>query len=211
MISFKSMKQKTSTFIAVAALVLAPAMLRAQLADEASKPTDAACSVGTCPLTSQAKASVCPAGCEKPCCAAAQANLIKVQYEVKDLACAACETKVTQALASIDGVGQTAACSKEKQVNVAYDAKKLKEKQLMAAIHKAGFKVSAETVEVKVDGMSCGACSAKVNKALAGLKGVQKQEVCHESGKALVKFDPNTISRQKVLAAIDETGFKTVQ
>jgi copper chaperone CopZ len=81
----------------------------------------------------------------------------------------------------------------------------------MAAIHKAGFKVSAEMVEVKVDGMKCGACSTKVSKALAGLKGVEKQEVCHESGKALVKFDPNTISRQKVLAAIDGTGFKTIQ
>ena len=205
------MKQRTSTFIAVAALVFAPAVLRAQVDEKASAPAAAACSAGTCPLSAQAKASVCPLGCEKPCCESAQANLIKVQYEVKGLTCGDCELKVTEALASLEGVGKAAACSKEKKVNVAFDGKKLKDKQLMAAIQKAGFKVSAEMVEVKVDGMSCGACSTKVSKALADLKGVQTQEVCHESGKALVKFDPNTVSRQKVLAAIDNTGFKTIQ
>jgi copper ion binding protein len=196
--------------LAISALLLAPVTLWAD-SDKEGSAQGTACAVEACPVSLQTKASTCSAGCEQACCANAQAKLTKVQYEVKDLACAACETKVKEALASLEGVGQAAACSKEKHVTVAYDAQKVKEKQLMAAIKKAGFNVTAETVELKVDGMTCGACSGKVSKALANLKGVQQQEVCHESGKAVVTFDPNSLSREKVLAAIDQTGFKIVQ
>lgn len=157
-----------------------------------------------------AAASASAADCDKPCCAKTDAGLTQVKYQVDALACGDCEAKVTQTLAALKGVGTAQACSKEKLVQVAYNAKLLKDKDIIAAIQKAGFKVDAETVELKVAGMKCEACSGKVSQTLAQMKGVKEQKVCHQSGNAIVKFDPATVSRDKLLAAIGDSGFKVV-
>ncbi|MGA1238740.1 MAG: heavy-metal-associated domain-containing protein [Limisphaerales bacterium] len=189
------MKIQAYSLVAVAALAIGAANVSAE--DKA--------------VCTDAEKTCCAEGAEKACCTDKQAKLTKVQYEVKDMSCAACEDKVSKSLASVAGVGEASACSKEKYVKVAYDSSKVKDKDLMAAIKKAGFTVSSETVEVGVEGMHCGGCSGKVSEALAKIKGVQKQDVCHESGKAVVKFDPSQTSQEKVLAAINGTGFKALQ
>jgi len=187
-----------------------------------------AAAAATCPASATAKAGeCCPAGAAKAgeCCATTGATtgataaakaakndkLVKVDYKVTGMADDACAAKLTKVLGAIDGVSQPAACSQSKLAKLAYDPAKVKDDQLIAAINKAGFKVEAETIAVKVDGMSCGACSDKVSKKLASVKGVSEQKVCHESKQAVITFDPAKVSRKDVLAAIDTTGFKVVQ
>jgi copper ion binding protein len=174
----------------------------------------------TCPASAAAKEACCAtadACCASKAVAAAtcpadsQAKLVKVSYKVAGMSCAACETKVKGELAKIAGVSEPAACAESKQVKLAYDPAKVKEDQLMAAINKIGFKVEAEMVDLKVEGMKCTACSTKVSQKLAAVKGVSEQQVCHEGQKALVTFDPNKVSRKDIIAAIDSTGFKVAQ
>lgn len=174
----------------------------------------------TCPVSAAAKEACCAtadACCASKAVAAAacpadsQAKLVKVSYKVAGMSCVACETKVKAELAKIAGVSEPAACAESKQVKLAYDPTKVKEDQLMAAINKTGFKVEAELVDLKVEGMKCAACSTKVSQKLAAVKGVSEQKVCHEGQKALVTFDPNKVSRKDIIAAIDSTGFKVAQ
>ena len=177
--------------------------------------TPAACPAGGAACSVAGEAKACCAEGEGACCADAAktqlTKLTKVSYKVNDLACGACETKVTAALAKIDGVKVSKACSTSKQVALTYDPKKAKDAQLVAAIQMVGFKVNAEVVELKVDGMTCEGCSGKVTKAIASLKGVQEQNVCHVNKHALVTFDPNTLTRDQLVAAINKTGFEVVQ
>ncbi|MCP5518415.1 MAG: heavy-metal-associated domain-containing protein [Verrucomicrobiales bacterium] len=176
----------------------------------ATKTADEGCCAKATTLTS----TEAPA-CEKAgeCCASktTKTGYVKVSYQVDGLACAACETKLTKVLGAIDGVDAPEACAQAKVAKLSYDPKKVKEKLLVAAIEKAGYQVKSETIEVKVDGMSCEACSTKVSKALASVEGVKEQKVCHVAKQAVVTFDPKKISRDKVIAAIDSTGFKSVQ
>jgi len=143
--------------------------------------------------------------------AKADAGLIKVTYQVDGLACSACDTKLTKVLGSLDGVKAPEVCHVAKTAKLAYDPKKVKEAKLVAAIEKAGYLVKSETIQVSVEGMTCAGCSSKVSTAVAAVKGVKEQKVCHESKTAVVTFDPKTVSRDKVLAAIDQTGFKVVR
>lgn len=163
---------------------------------------DACCpaAAATCPV-SGATTKVTPAG----------ERLIQAQFKVSGMTCTACETSVTKALNAIEGVKEASACAESKVAKVAYNPEKVKDRQLAAAIRQAGFKVEAETIAVKVDGLSCGACSDKVGKKLAALKGVTEQKVCHESKQAVVTFDPEKVSTKDILAAIDSTGFKVAQ
>jgi copper ion binding protein len=172
-----------------------------------------AAAAGTCPASAAAKAGeCCPAsGATAAAKTAKNDKLVKVDYKVSGMTCAGCETKLTTALNAIDGVSDASACSESKMAKLAFDPAKVKDDQLLAAITKAGFKVEAETVALKVDGMTCGACSDKVSKKLASVKGVSEQKVCHESKQAVVTFDPAKVSQKDILAAIDTTGFKVVQ
>ena len=176
----------------------------------AEKPSceGATCETAKVAFTSTEKATECSAS---QTVAATQAGFIKVSYQVDGLACSACEKKLTKVLGQIDGVSAPEACAKSKVAKVSYDPKKVKDKQLVTAIEKAGYQVKSETIEVKVDGMSCSACSTKVGKALTSVEGVKEQKVCHVAKQAVVTFDPKKVSRDKVIAAIDSTGFKTVQ
>ncbi len=168
-------------------------------------------SKNTCPVSGVSADACCPAtGAGKP--VSADSKLTRVEYKVAGMTCGACETKLATALKAINGVAEVSACAESKLAKVSYDPAKLKDdKALAAAIGKAGFTVQAATLAVKVDGMTCGACSDKVGKKLAALKGVTEQKVCHESKLAVVTYDPAKLSRKDILAAIDATGFKAVQ
>jgi Cu+-exporting ATPase len=162
----------------------------------------------SCPLT-QATAACC-ASTSTACCAEADPALTQVDFDVEGIDCAGCEASLTKALTSIEGVGKASASSSSKQVSVSFDGTKVKEKNLLAAIKKAGFKVQAETVQLKIDGMSGEACSGKLSDAVAKVKGVKEQTVCHVSNQAVVKFDPSRLTREQLIAAIDKTGFKVL-
>jgi Cu+-exporting ATPase len=183
----------------VLALGLASGMSLGLQADEQG----AACSVAAKSACSVAEGSACSVK--------AEAGLTKVQYKVSGMSCTSCEGKIAKALTKVEGVSNPSACAQSGLVKVAYAPGTVKDKQVIAAIEKAGYKVKAETVEWNVDGMSCGACSDKVVAALAKLDGVKEKQVCHVGKKAVVTFDPHTVSAEKVLAAIGGTGFKVVQ
>jgi copper ion binding protein len=157
-----------------------------------------------------AKAACCDAA-QAPCCAGvANAGLTKVEFQVAGMTGATCESKVKSFLAKIQGVQESSACADSTKVAVAYDSAKVRDKDLIAAIRKAGFKVAAETVELQVDGMNCADCASKVGAAIAKLKGVREQKVGHEAHNAVVTFDPQKMSRERLTAAIGATGFKVV-
>lgn len=62
--------------------------------------------------------------------------------------------------------------------------------------------------EIKVSGMTCGACTVSVKSALARVKGVKSADVSYEKGVATVVYDDQQTSEQQLREAINKTGFK---
>ncbi len=60
----------------------------------------------------------------------------------------------------------------------------------------------------RVNGMSCGGCSASIGRALSRLDGIEKAEADHEKGSAAVSFDEKTISKEKIIETIESLGYK---
>jgi copper chaperone len=65
-----------------------------------------------------------------------------------------------------------------------------------------------ETTTIKVDGMTCGGCTASVTRVLSELPGVAKVEVVLEPGQATVEFDAGQVSRASLCATIEDAGFE---
>jgi copper chaperone len=64
-----------------------------------------------------------------------------------------------------------------------------------------------ETTVIKVGGMSCQGCVKNVTGVLSALAGVSSAEVSLAAGEAKVAFDPQAVSRQTMLGAIEDAGF----
>lgn len=74
---------------------------------------------------------------------------------------------------------------------------------------------SASSNEVKatitVNGMTCDACTANVQRALAKTPGVTSADVSYQSGQAIVVYKPDLIDLDAIRAAIDGSGYKAGQ
>lgn len=83
---------------------------------------------------------------------------------------------------------------------------------LVLVLSLASLSVSAapKTATIRVEGMHCKMCSASVTKALEATEGVEKVEVSHEKGVAVVQYDDQKVTEAKLREVINGTGFKAV-
>ena len=61
-------------------------------------------------------------------------------------------------------------------------------------------------LKLHIEGMHCGACVARVRKALEGVPSVRTQDV--QVGSADLSYDPVTVAEEAVLAAVRKAGYQ---
>src|SRR5215210_5996694 len=71
-----------------------------------------------------------------------------------------------------------------------------------SSMSQAGRKVA-----IPVTGMSCAACSARVEKALSRTEGVSAASVNLATGKATVEYDLDTVGATELVQTIEEAGY----
>jgi len=64
-----------------------------------------------------------------------------------------------------------------------------------------------DTIEVPIEGMDCAECTLHVQKAIAGLPGVQGVDVFLASEKAVVRLDPSQVSMPSIQHAVEKAGY----
>lgn len=62
---------------------------------------------------------------------------------------------------------------------------------------------------IKIDGMMCGHCSGRVQKALEALEGVESAVVSHENGTAIVKC-ADSVTDAMLKEAVENQGFDVI-
>ncbi|MBL9136913.1 MAG: copper ion binding protein [Verrucomicrobiales bacterium] len=190
------MKNSLRLFIVAATLAATPALL----AGDASKECCAAKTTASAACCAASKATASTGAS----CSAAEGSYVMVKFKRAN------NNAIQKSLASLDGVSAVETCPETKFTKVAYSKDKVCSDKIMAAIKSSGYKVEAQRITYAVEGMACGACETKVAKALAKVKGVSESHVCSQSKQAVVDFNPNKVSSDAILAALDAAGFKAV-
>ncbi|HTK56369.1 MAG TPA: cation transporter [Gemmatimonadales bacterium] len=62
------------------------------------------------------------------------------------------------------------------------------------------------TLKLTIDGMSCGHCLNRVQKALGALPGVQVSSV--QIGRATLEYDPAQYAPEAIADAVTKSGYK---
>jgi copper chaperone len=66
-----------------------------------------------------------------------------------------------------------------------------------------------QTLTMTLGGMSCGHCVGAVTRALKSVAGVEVTDV--KVGSATVNFDPVTVTRDQITAAVTDEGYQVVE
>ena len=123
---------------------------------------------------------------------------------IAGMTCASCAGRVERALSKV--VGATAV-----SVNLATEQARIQAPSdslpaLMDAVHKAGYSVPQQSIELSIDGMTCASCVGRVERALAKVPGVKSVSVNLANERAhlelLGQVDPQTL-----IAAVDKAGY----
>jgi copper chaperone CopZ len=74
------------------------------------------------------------------------------------------------------------------------------------AARAAGSNVASLTV--KIPDMDCQACAVNIERALVKVEGIVRAEIVFKTKQGVIAYDPARIAPEKVIRAVDETGFK---
>ena len=64
--------------------------------------------------------------------------------------------------------------------------------------------------KLKINGMTCGGCSKRVNRVLSEASWVIDADISHESGKEYVTT-PSDVSVDRVIEMINSTGYQAIK
>jgi copper chaperone CopZ len=67
---------------------------------------------------------------------------------------------------------------------------------------------NSAVLKVRISSMDCAACALNIQSVLRKESGVQHAQVSFDTKEAVVRYDATRISPEKLIAVIDQTGFK---
>ncbi|MDD4334310.1 MAG: heavy metal translocating P-type ATPase [Desulfotomaculaceae bacterium] len=128
--------------------------------------------------------------------------------KIKGMSCAACSSRVEKALAKMPGVQAAGVNLAIETATVEYLPEKIAPEMILDKIIETGYQPVLEKAELKISGMSCAACSARVEKGLNKLPGIARAAVNLATEKAVVEFNPAEINVTGIKKAVENLGYR---
>jgi len=138
----------------------------------------------------------------------------KETIKITGMSCAACAARIEKNLSQVPGVSSAAVNLAAGRASVEYDDALVDLKSLESAIEKLGYGVIkdesklSKKAELKITGMTCASCSARVEKKLSQMEGVEKAAVNLATEKASVEYDPSRIKVSDILSSVRSLGYE---
>ncbi|MFP3555890.1 heavy metal translocating P-type ATPase [Paraburkholderia sp. SIMBA_049] len=140
------------------------------------------------------------------------------ELDIQGMTCASCALRVEKALAKVPGVARASVNLATEKATVDADASVTTD-TLVNAIRKAGYDAqplndapppaadAQSTAELAIGGMTCAACSGRVEKALARIPGVTSASVNLATEKATVTTN-GAVGVDQLIAAVTKAGYQ---
>ena len=131
--------------------------------------------------------------------------LRRLDLPLSGMTCAACAARIEKVLNRLPGVDASVNLASER-ARIALSSNETSPAQLVASIEKAGFSVPQQSVELAIEGMTCAACSARIEKVLKRLPGVEAA-VNLATERARIRFVPGVADPALLIATIEKAGY----
>jgi P-type Cu+ transporter len=134
-------------------------------------------------------------------------KLKETNLQISGMTCAACAVRIEKGLNKLEGVEQANVNLALEKSAIKYDPSKIKMEDLQKKIQDLGYDVVTEKAEFDITGMTCAACSARIEKGLNKLDGVLKANVNLALEKAMVEYYPSVLSQADIIKKVENLGY----
>lgn len=134
-------------------------------------------------------------------------KLKDTNIQITGMTCAACSTRIEKVLNKMDGVEEATVNLALEKSSIKYDSSKLSEADFEKKIEALGYGVVKQKTELDITGMTCAACSTRIEKVLNKMDGISSASVNLALEKATVEFNPSELSISDIMAKIEKIGY----
>ncbi|MGJ9381575.1 heavy metal translocating P-type ATPase [Salipaludibacillus sp. CF4.18] len=130
----------------------------------------------------------------------------KIQLPIQGMTCAACSSRIEKVLNKQEGVNATVNLTMEK-ATLEFDEALFSPQQAVEKIEKLGYHVEDESLDLSIEGMTCAACSARIEKVIGKLDGVKEVTVNLTMERGKVRYTPGLIDEETIIKRIEKVGY----
>jgi len=127
--------------------------------------------------------------------------------------CAACTARIEKGLNKLEGIRSANVNLATEKAVVEYDDRLIDAARIEQAIEGLGYgayrdeESRGSAATLSIEGMSCAACSARIEKKLSGMDGVLEASVNLATGRAAVRYDPGKVKLSDIISAVESLGY----
>ncbi|WP_432738015.1 heavy metal translocating P-type ATPase [Maridesulfovibrio sp. FT414] len=135
------------------------------------------------------------------------------KFEIKGMTCSACSARLERVVGNMDGVDKASVNLASETMSVVHNPEIVSAADIVATVLMAGFgaeeRIEGTELTLPVSGMTCSACSSRLERVLNAREGVLLAQVSLATETASVKFDPARTSLREIRTLISDAGFES--
>ncbi|MCG7333249.1 heavy metal translocating P-type ATPase [Salinicoccus roseus] len=130
----------------------------------------------------------------------------QVNLNITGMTCAACSNRIEKVLNKMDDVDASVNLTTEK-ATIEYDSENVDISDITGKIEKLGYGVEMEKAEFDITGMTCAACSNRIEKVLNRQEGVKSATVNLTTENAVIEYNPTMLTDRDLIARVEKLGY----
>ena len=128
------------------------------------------------------------------------------QFAIEGMSCVSCVARVERALEKVPGVVSAAVNLATERADVRFSVEPDVD-AVARAVKAAGYSIPTTSLDLKIEGMSCASCVARIEKALKAVPGVSSASVNLATEHASVRFARGAVESGDLVAAVEAAGY----
>ena len=135
----------------------------------------------------------------------------QITLPILGMTCANCVASVEKSLSKTDGVENASVNLSSERAAVRFDPQKTNVIDLIEQVQSSGYDVALGEASISVQGITDGADSIRIEKALNAIEGVIDTRVNLASERVFARYVPTLVSQNDLRQEIRKAGFKVVE
>lgn len=131
----------------------------------------------------------------------------EINIPITGMTCAACSNRIERSLNKMEGVEEATVNLALEKATISYNPEVINVKDFEKKIEDLGYGIAREKKEFVITGMTCAACSNRIEKVLKKMPGITNAAVNLALEEATVEFNPSETTAREIIARIEKLGY----
>jgi len=131
----------------------------------------------------------------------------QLTVQITGMTCSACAARIEKGLSRMEGVARANVNLALEQATVGFDPKVSGLPQIEEKIRSLGYDTVRESADFDITGMTCAACSARIEKVLGRMPGIAQVSVNLALETAHVEYTPGILGPREIMDKVSSIGY----